>query len=71
MIRGKMSDEEIVERGLKLARMFYALYGYEVEEGFKFYESEHPQERNMWDLACIAFEELIDTNLDDALASIE
>jgi hypothetical protein len=64
------TDEEIVSEGLSLAREFYKAYGYEVPEGFKFYESQHPQELSMWDLAVIAFEALTGTDLNDALANI-
>lgn len=67
---GSMSDEQVVERGLELARMFYKAHGYDAPEGFKFYESQHPQEQGMWNLACIAFEELTGTDLNDALANV-
>lgn len=66
----KKSDEEIVAAGLELARRFYKAHGYEVEEGYKFYDSKHPQEVGMWNLAVIAFEELTGTDLEDALANI-
>ena len=65
-----LTDEQIVVRGLELARTFYKAHGYEVAEGFKFYDSQHPQEQGMWNLACIAFEELTGTDLNDALANI-
>lgn len=64
-----LTDEQIVERGLELARAFYKAAGYTVARGFKFYESQHPQELHMWDLAVIAFEQLAQTDLWDALAN--
>ena len=68
---GLLTDEQIVAKGLELARMLYKAHGYEVPEGFKFYDSQHPQEQSMWNLACIAFEELTGTDLNDALANCE
>jgi hypothetical protein len=67
----KKSDEEIVAAGLELARRFYKAHGYEVPVGYKFYSAKHPQERGMWNLAVMAFEELTGTDLQDALANIE
>lgn len=63
------TDQQIVTRGLELAREFYQAHGYQAPEGYKFYESPHPQERAMWDLAVIAFEFLEHTDLDDALTN--
>jgi len=65
-----MTDEEIVAVGLNLARIFYKAHGYEVPDGYKFYDARHPQEFGMWNLAVIAFEELTGTDLNDALANI-
>ena len=65
-----MTDEDLVTRGLELARAFYKSFGYDAPEGFKFYASKHPQERGMWNLAVIAFEELTATPLNDALDNI-
>jgi hypothetical protein len=65
------TDAEIVAIGLNLARRFYSDMGYMVPEGYRFYEARHPQEQSMWGLACIAFEELRDTSLDDALSSVD
>ena len=64
------TDEEIVAAGLQLAREFYKAHGYEVPEGYKFYDARHPQEQGMWNLAVIAFELLTGTDLNDALANI-
>lgn len=64
-------DEEIVEKGIELARRFYQSHGYEVGEGFKFFNSKHPTEIGMWNLAVIAFDELLKTDLEDALSNTE
>lgn len=66
-IDSSTTDEQIVAAGLELAREFYKSHGNEVPEGFKFYESNHPMEQGMWNLACIAFELLTHTDLQDAL----
>lgn len=65
------SDEEIVAAGLELARRIYGSMGYQVPVGYKFYDATHPQERGMWNIAVMAFEELTGTDLQDALANIE
>jgi hypothetical protein len=65
------TTQDIVNDGLALARLFYGSMGYEVEKGFKFYESTHPAELHMWDLACIAFEEIDGTDLQDCLSEID
>ena len=67
----KKSDEEIVAAGLELARRIYKAMGYNVPVGYKFYAATHPQEKSMWNIAIIAFEELTGTDLQDALANIE
>jgi hypothetical protein len=70
-IDSKTTDEQIVAAGLELAREFYKSHGNEVPEGFKFYESRHPMEQGMWNLACIAFELLTATDLQSALDNVE
>ncbi len=65
------TDAEIVALGLQLARRFYGDMGYQVPVGYRFYDASHPQERSMWGLACIAFEEIRDTSLDDALSAVD
>lgn len=65
-----MTDQQIVDRALSLARTFYALQGYEVPKGYKFYLSHHPQEQYMWSAACVAFEEIEGTDVTDALAEV-
>ena len=53
-----------------LARTFYKAHGYEVDEGYKFYEATHPQEVSMWNLAVMAYEHIEGTDVLDALAEI-
>lgn len=66
-----MTDEQLVEAGLELARKFYKAHGYDVPKGFKFYESTHPQELTMWNLAVMAFEQLTQTDLEDVLSNVD
>lgn len=40
----------------QLARLFYKLHGYNVEEGYDFSKAVHPQEKLMWEMAELAFE---------------
>jgi len=66
----KLNDEQIVSDANELAREFYLAHGYQVPSSFCFYMSKHPQEQLMWRLACLAYERLRDTPVDDALANI-
>ncbi len=66
-----ITDKEIVIAGLNLASRFYKSHGCEVPEGFKFYDSPHPMELGMWNLAVIAFEELAATDLNEALSNLD
>lgn len=66
-----MNDEELVSSAIELAGKFYEMHGYRHRPGFKYYESPHPQEQLMWQMACKAFETLHDTDIEDALSSIE
>lgn len=65
------TSEEIVTAGLEFARRVYMAHGYRVEEGYKFYEARHPQEKGMWNLAVIAFEDIAGVDLEEALANTE
>lgn len=66
-----MTDKELIDQANALARRFYAAMGYIVKSGFQFYNVAHPQERLCWELARIAFEELRDTDIEDALNNLE
>lgn len=39
-----------------LARVFYAMHGYNVAPGFDFSSAVHPMERLMWEQAKISFD---------------
>lgn len=62
-------DEELVAKCNALARLFYKSLGYDVDEGYRFDQARHPQELGMWNQACIAFEELLCTDMENALSN--
>lgn len=66
-----MTDEELVNKATELAGRFYAAHGYSHREGFKYWESPHPQERLMWEMACDAFEFIRGSDVRSALDEIE
>ena len=65
------TDKEIIEQTNNLAKDFYKVMGYNGIEGFRFYESSHPQERLCWILACKAQEKLTNTEIEDILDNLE
>ncbi|WP_338636957.1 hypothetical protein V6L80_00745 [Erwinia persicina] len=66
-----MSDEELVSAAIELAGKFYAMHGYTHRPGFRYWESPHPQERLMFDMACQAFEVCRGSDVISALDEIE
>ncbi len=62
-----MNNKTLVRRCNRLARKFYAMQGYEVRKGFKFYDSMHPQERGCWNMAVAAYEHIRGDEVDGAL----
>lgn len=66
-----ITDEELVKSALSLADKFYVLYGNISRPEFKFYESSHPMEQLMWDMACTAYDLISGTDIENALANIE
>jgi len=70
LIVGALTDQQIVDCANALARQFYAAQGYEVPEGYAFHKGEHPQEQLMWEFACMAFEAIADTDVENALVEI-
>lgn len=58
---------QIVASANSLARLFYAQRGYVVPEGYRFDKARHPQERQMWELACLAYGEIEGTEPEAAL----
>ena len=65
------TDQQVVDQTNELARLFYKSHGYVVPEGYRFDQATHPHEHGMWILACIAQEELMLTDPNDALCGIE
>lgn len=65
------SDEQIIQEANELAREFHRFNGYEVPDGFKFYETENPRAIAAWNLAVIAYEFLTGTDLTDVLSNID
>lgn len=65
------TEKEIVDDANALARVFYGILGYQVEPGYRFDEAIHPQERAMWSMAVIAYENIEGTDVEDALACID
>lgn len=63
------NDDVLVAKCNALARLFYKSNGYEAPEGYRFDQARHPQELGMWNLACIAFEELLLTDMENALSN--
>jgi hypothetical protein len=63
----KYELQTIVADTNNLARMFYARLGYVGRDDFKFYESNHPTEVAMWDMAVFAQELLADIDVNVAL----
>lgn len=65
-----MTDQQVVNRANQLAREFYTQSGCNAKVGFRFDLSCHPQEQLMWRYACVAFEMLLNTDPDDAVANL-
>ncbi|MBT0718111.1 hypothetical protein HGT71_07495 [Rosenbergiella epipactidis] len=62
---------EIVNQAIELANRFYQQHGYVSREGFKFWQSPHPQERLMFEMACAAFDFLKGTEVMDIVNELE
>lgn len=62
---------EIVNQAIELANQFYQQHGYVSREGFKFWQSPHPQERLMFDMACTAFDLIQGTEVMDIVNELE
>lgn len=65
--------KQIVDQTHDLAEAFYKKHGYEHnrEKHGNLYDSTHPQEQLMWQLACMAQQELTATDPMDALCELE
>jgi hypothetical protein len=65
------TNKQTVDDANKLAREFYGAHGYRAKEGFRFDLSAHPQERLMWRLACLAYDVIQGTEVEEALTAID
>lgn len=70
-MKGTMTNAQLVEAAIKLAGEFYSMQGYTHRDGFKYWESPHPQERLMFDMACRAFEVIRGSDVMEAIADME
>lgn len=66
-------DRDIIAQTNELARSIYRLHdrGGTVEEGYRFDESDHPQEQQCWRMACAAQQQLTATDPADALSALD
>jgi len=55
-----MTHKQLTKNHNKLARLFYKNLGYTVDGNYEFQKAKHPQEIMCWNMAVIAFEELIE-----------
>lgn len=67
---GKSAERKIVDQCNALARRMYASMGYVQDDKFRFYESTHPQERSVWNLAVMAYEHIEGTDVEDCLNQV-
>lgn len=66
-----MTNRELVDAAIELAGQFYAMQGYNHRTGFKYWESPHPQEQLVFEMACRAFEVIRGSDVMDAIADLE
>jgi len=66
-----MTDDEVVDQAENLARQLYNITGNRVSENYKLRNATHPQEIMCWNMACLAFKELRNTDPEDAVANLE
>lgn len=66
-----MTAKEIVANCNALARQFYLMHGHQVPEGYRFDQAHHPQERAMWAMAVLAYDEIEGTDVESALDELE
>jgi hypothetical protein len=66
-----MTNEEIIEKAERLARLFYELDGFVVPPEFLFHRSENPRAKEIWARVVLAFEELLQTPLRDVVEEME
>lgn len=66
-----MTNEEIIKKAERLARLFYELDGFTVPPGFVFHRSINPRATETWLRVIVAFEELLQTPLRDVVEEME
>ncbi|QLZ42341.1 hypothetical protein [Citrobacter sp. RHBSTW-00127] len=71
MEKETMTNRELVDAAIELAGQFYAMQGYTHRTGFKYWESPHPQEQLVFEMACRAFEVIRGSDVMDAIADLE
>ena len=71
MDKGTMTNRELVDAAIELAGQFYAMQGYTHRTGFKYWESPHPHEKLVFEMACRAFEVIRGSDVMDAIADLE
>jgi hypothetical protein len=64
------TDDQIIQEANELAREFHRQNGYEVLDGFTFYDSDNPRAIKAWNSAVLAYEFLTGTDLTDVLSGI-
>ena len=66
-----MTNRELLDAAIELAGKFYSMQGYTHRPGFKYWESPHPQEQLVFEMACCAFEYIRGSDVMDAIAGLE
>lgn len=66
-----MTNCELVDAAIELAGKFYSMQGYTHRPGFKYWESPHPQEQLVFEMACCAFEFIRGSDVMDAISDLE
>ena len=65
------TNKELADAAIELAGKFYSLQGYKHRPGFKYWQSPHPQEQLVFEMACVAFEVIRGSDVVDAIADLE
>lgn len=65
------TPQELFDDCNELAREFYASHGCEVAAGYRFDLATHPQEQGMWNLACIAYEFIDGTDIEEVIKELD
>lgn len=69
--REPKSLQALVDSCNDLARSIYALQGYVVKDGFRFYESKHPHELACWRIAAEAYEHIEGRDIQGCLDELQ